>query len=408
MNETVNRFLRYASIDTQGNEAVAACPSNENQRLLAELLRDELLEMGIRDICVDEKSYVYARIPSNAEKGVPSLAFFAHMDTTPDIPGENIKTRVIEHYDGGEIILNKGLDIRLSPEEFPVLKKYIGDDLLVADGTTVLGAEGKAGVAEIMEAARYLSEHTDVKHGEVYLVFTPDEELGYSTEYINMKKVPAKLGYTVDEGERGELNYENFNAATASVTLKGQSTHPGHARLRMQNAILLADEFLNLLPKHEIPSQTEGYEGYYHISDIIGGVEQCCMTFSIRDFKRTGYEYRKKRFEEAAAYLNHYYGEGTCEVEIEDYYLNMKQKVDEYPEILEVAREAMRRAGVVPVEKPIRGGTDGVAISFMGIPCPNIFSGCHNGQSVKEFISAQTMEKAVEVILNIIMIFTEK
>lgn len=278
----------------------------------------------------------------------------------------------------------------------------------MTDGTTVLGAEGKAGVAEIMEAARYLSEHPEVRHGEVYLVFTPDEELGYSTEYINMKKVPAKFGYTVDEGECGELNYENFNAATATVTVKGSSTHPGHARKRMKNAILLANEFLNLLPKHEIPEQTEGHEGYYHILDMIGGVEQCRMTFSIRDFEEKGYEYRKKRLTEAADYLNSYYGKDTFKVEIEDYYLNMKRKVDEYPEILDVAREAMLRAGIEPVEKPIRGGTDGVAISFMGLPCPNIFSGCHNGQSVKEFISAQTMEKSVEVILNIIKIFTEK
>lgn len=408
MKEVVKRFLKYASIDTQGNEAVLTCPSNENQRLLAELLQDELQNMGIEDVHLDDKSYVYARIPSNAVKGVPSLAFFAHMDTTPDIPGENIKTKIVENYDGEKIILNKGAGVTLDPKEFPILKRYTGHDLLVTDGTTVLGAEGKAGVAEIMEAARYLSEHPEVRHGEVYLVFTPDEELGYSTEYINMKKVPAKFGYTVDEGECGELNYENFNAATATVTVKGSSTHPGHARKRMKNAILLANEFLNLLPKHEIPEQTEGHEGYYHILDMIGGVEQCRMTFSIRDFEEKGYEYRKKRLTEAADYLNSYYGKDTFKVEIEDYYLNMKRKVDEYPEILDVAREAMLRAGIEPVEKPIRGGTDGVAISFMGLPCPNIFSGCHNGQSVKEFISAQTMEKSVEVILNIIKIFTEK
>lgn len=408
MNAVVKRFLKYAAIDTQGNENVSTCPSNENQRLLAELLQDELMEMGITDVCVDEKSFVYARIPSNAKTGVPALAFFAHMDTTPDIPGENIKIKITEQYDGTEIVLNRGLGVTLDPQEFPSLKKYVGDDILTADGTTVLGAEGKAGVAEIMEAARILSEHDEIHHGEIYLVFTPDEELGYSTEYINMKKVPAKFGYTVDEGERGELNYENFNAATATVTVNGSNIHPGHAKKRMVNAVLLANEFLNQLPPGETPALTTGYEGYYHVTDIIGGVDQCHMTISVRDFERAGYEYRKRRLMETAEYLNGYYGKDTFKVEVEDYYLNMRQKVDEYPEIMEAAREAMRRADIEPVEKPIRGGTDGVTISFMGLPCPNIFSGCHNGQSVKEFISAQTMEKAVEVILNIIQIFTEK
>lgn len=408
MKSVVNRFLKYASIDTQGNENVQTCPSNENQRLLAELLRDELLEMGLLDVCIDENSFLYAKLPANTKGEIPALAFFAHMDTCPNIPGENIKSKVVKDYDGKEIILNKGMNIFLSPKEYPSLQKYLGHDLLVTDGTTVLGAEGKAGIAEIMEAAAYLCLHPEILHGDVYLVFTPDEELGYSTEYIDMDKVPAKFGYTVDEGELGELNYENFNAATATVTVNGNGIHPGHAKYKMKNAVMMAVEFIGLLPKHETPAATEGYEGYYHVSDILGGTDTCTMTCSIRDFDREGYEYRKNHVCEIAEFLNGYYGKESFKVEMEDYYLNMREKIAEFPEILDAAREAMKRAEIRPVEKPIRGGTDGVTISYMGIPCPNIFSGCHNGENVREFISVQTMEKAVEVIINIIQIFAEK
>lgn len=259
-----------------------------------------------------------------------------------------------------------------------------------------------------MEAVRYLMENPQVEHGDIYLVFSPDEELGYSTEYINIHKVPALFGYTVDEGGKGELNFENFNAATASVTVRGANIHPGHAKKRMKNSILLAAEFIRLLPENETPTTTEGYEGYYHISDITGGVDQCCMTCNIRDFDRKGYEYRKNRIRETVEFLNHYYGENTFQVNIEDYYFNMKEKVDECPQMIEIAREAMRLSGVTPVEKNIRGGTDGVTISFLGVPCANIFSGCHNSQSVREFISIQTMESSVEVVKNIIRLVAQK
>lgn len=408
MKPVVSRFLKYASIDTQCNENESVCPSNENERLLAELLADELREMGVREVEVDGHSFLYARIPANTEKTVPALAFFAHMDTCPDVPGGNIHYQTVSSYDGKEIVLNKGLDIALSPREFPILRKYMGDDLLVTDGTTVLGAEGKAGVAEIMEAVKYFMEHPEILHGDICVVFTPDEEIGYSTEYINMGKIPAKFGYTVDEGERGELNYENFNAATASIIVKGSGMHPGHAKATMKNAVMMANRFISLLPQNEMPDTTEGYEGYYHISDMIGSAESCRMTCAVRDFDKEGYEYRKKRLKEMAAFLNGYYGADSFKVDVEDYYFNMKEKVDEYPEIIEVARKAIVKAGLEVQEKPIRGGTDGVTISFLGIPCPNIFSGCHNGQSVKEFISEQTMEKAVKVIINIIKIFAQK
>lgn len=405
MKSVVNRFLKYISIDTQGNDTVTVCPSNENQRLLAELLQEELREMGITDTCIDENSFLYIKIPANSKKEIPSIAFFAHMDTTPDLPGDNIKPRIVENYQGETIVLNKGQNITLDSEEFSALKHYIGDDLIVADGTTVLGAEGKAGIAEIMEAARYISEHAGFEHGDLYFVFTPDEELGYSTEYINIEKIPAKYGYTVDEGCIGELNYENFNAATAAITINGIGTHPGHAKQKMKNAVLIASEFIQELPADETPSATEAYEGYFHVSDILGGVDQCRMTCNIRDFEKGGYERRKEFLDRIADKMNEIYGKDTVKVEMEDYYLNMKQKIDICPEMIEAAKEAMHMAGVEPVIKPIRGGTDGVTISFLGIPCPNIFSGCHNGQSIKEFISVQTMEKSVEVILNIIRIF---
>lgn len=408
MRDVVERFLKYVAIDTQGDAKVKTCPSNENQRLLAELLKDELAEMGVTESILDEKSYLYAKMAANTEKEVPAIAFFTHLDTFPDLPGEHIHARVIPNYDGKEIVLNKGLDVCLDPQEYPALTSYIGDDLIVTDGTTVLGADGKAGIAEVMEAVKFLYEHPGVPHGDVYLVFTPDEELGYSTEYIDLSRVPAKYGYTVDGGGTGEINYENFNAATATITARGMSIHPGHAKKKMKNSILLAAEFINLLPEHETPSTTEGYEGYYHFSDIVGGVEQCSMTCNIREFDKEEYEYRKERLREIGTFLNHYYGENTIRVDVEDYFFNMREKVEAYPEIIDVVKEAMERAGVEPTVKPIRGGTDGVTISFMGIPCPNISSGCHNGASVKEFVSVQTMEKSIQIITNTIRLFAEK
>lgn len=408
MRDVVERFLKYVAIDTQGDAKVKTCPSNENQRLLAELLKDELAEMGVTESILDEKSYLYAKMVSNTEKDVPAIAFFTHLDTFPYLPGEHIHAKVVPNYDGNVIALNKGLDISLDPQEYPALDSYIGDDLIVTDGTTVLGADGKAGIAEVMEAVKFLYEHPEIPHGDVYLVFTPDEELGYSTEYIDLSHVPAKYGYTIDGGGTGEINYENFNAATATITVRGMSIHPGHAKKKMKNSILLAAEFINLLPEHETPSTTEGYEGYYHFSDIVGGVEQCSMTCNIREFDKAEYEYRKERLCEIGTFLNHYYGENTIRVDVEDYFFNMREKVEEFPEIIDVVKEAMEETGVEPTVKPIRGGTDGVTISFMGIPCPNISSGCHNGQSVREFVSVQTMEKAVQIIINTIRLFAKR
>lgn len=407
MEEIVRRFSRYIAIDTQGNEKEQTCPSNENQRLLAELLKDELLEMGVDEVEIDQKSFLYARLRSNMQDLVPPVAFLAHLDTNPEVLGENIKMRTEERYEGGEIVLNAGKRITLTPEEFPELLQYVGDDLLVTDGTTLLGADGKAGIAEIMEAIQYMSTHPEMKHGDIYLVFTPDEELGYSTDYIDLGKVPAAFGFTLEGGNPGEINCENFNAAIATIKVNGRNMHPGMARNKMKNAVLLAQKFIGCLPESETPASTEKYEGYYNVTDILGSVDQCVMTCHIRDFQFEQYEKRKKLIFETAQFLNKYYGEATFEVTIEDYYMNMKQKLNQHPEILKTAERAMELAGLQPKLLPIRGGTDGVTISQKGFPCPNLFSGGHNGFSVYEYISVQAMQKAVRVILNIIRLVAE-
>lgn len=411
MKAIVKRFLKYVSIDTQGNEQAGTCPSNENQKLLAELLLDELSDMGITEAEVDEKSFLYAKLPANGikESGerLPSVAFFAHLDTNPDVLGENIRPRMIKNYDGGKIVLNKHKNLTLDPEKYPELLTHTGEDIIVADGTTLLGADGKAGIAEIMEAMQRITEEKLLRHGDIYIVFTPDEELGYSTDFIDLSKVPADFGFTVEGGALGEINAENFNAATATITITGYGIHPGAARNTMKNAVLLAHKFISCFPESEIPENTERNEGYYHVSDIRGSVEQCIMTYNIRDFDTERYQKRKERMYETAAYLNGHYGEGTFSVKVEDYYLNMKDKVEAHPKILETAKRAMELAGVTPRLVPVRGGTDGAVISFKGFPCPNIFSGEQNGFSFFEYISVETMEKSTETIVNIIKLLGE-
>ena len=402
MKPIISRFFRYISIDTQGDDQASCCPSNENQRLLADLLCEELKEFGVTDVRVDENSFLYAKISSNLDTPVPSVAFLAHLDTNPWVIGEHIHPRIVREYDGGDIILNQRKNLVLSPSRYPELLSHVGEDLIVTDGTTLLGADGKAGITEIMEAVRYVTEHPELKHGDLYIVFTPDEELGYSTDYINLKEIPADFGFTVEGGGLGEISIENFNAATATVTIHGHGIHPGVARNTMKNAVLLAHKFISCFPESEMPENTDSYEGYYHVSDIRGDVSQCIMTYHIRDFSAARYEERKKLLAKTASYLNLHYGAGTFEVQIDDYYLNMKRKIDDHPEILETAKRAVTMAGITPKLVPVRGGTDGAVISFDGFPCPNIFSGEQNGFSVFEYISAQTMEKAVEVIINII------
>lgn len=405
MKPIVERFFRYVKIDTQSTWEAETVPASANEFVLGQMLVDELKEMGITNAWMDDKSYVFASIPSNSPKDVPPVAFFAHLDTAPDETGANVNPRIVENWDGSDIVLNEEKHILLSVKQFPYLAASIGKDVIVTDGNSLLGADDKAGVAEIMEAARYICEHPEMEHGEVHICFTPDEEIGNSTEYINIQNVPAQYGYTMDGGLLGEINFENFNAATATITVNGVAIHPGESKGKMKNAIMLANDFINHLPWRESPVNTEGYEGFYHVTAISGGVDKAEITIALRDFFDDGYAYRKKRVQEITDHLNGYYGEGTFVAEIEDYYLNMAKEVDKCPEVRENALKAMEMAGITPVVEPIRGGTDGSTISFMGMPCPNIFMGSANSHSIYEYCDVQSMEKAQEVILNIVRLF---
>lgn len=407
MKPIVERFYRYIKIDTQATWEAETVPASANEFILGQMLVDELKEMGVTNAWMDDKAYVFASIPANCEKEIAPIAFFAHLDTAPDETGANVNPRLVENWDGSDIILNEEKHIVLGTEQFPYLKASVGKDLIVTDGNSLLGADDKAGVAEIMEAAKYIMEHPEFIHGEVHICFTPDEEIGNSTEYITIENVPAKYGYTMDGGEIGEINCENFNAAIATIRINRCNMHPGVARNKMKNAVLLAQKFIACLPESETPASTEKYEGYYNITDILGSIDQCIMTCYIRDFQYEQYEKQKELLQRTADFLNQYYGEQTFEVTIEDYYLNMKQKLDRHPEILKTAKRAMELAGLEPKLLPIRGGTDGVTISYKSFPCPNLFSGSHNGFSIYEYISVQAMQKAVNVIVNIIQLVAE-
>lgn len=407
MSTLIKRFFRYVKIDTQSTWESETVPASENEFVLGKLLVEELKELGTVNAWMDDKAYVFAKIPSNTSKEIPAIAFFAHLDTAPDETGKNVNPRIVEKWDGSDIILNKEKNIILSARQFPHMKASIGDDLIVTDGTTLLGADDKAGIAEIMEAVKYLYEHPEIKHGEVHICFTPDEEIGNSTEYIDIKNVPAAYGYTMDGGEIGEINSENFNAATARIKVNGVAIHPGESKGKMKNATLLAIEFCNHLPWRESPVNTEGYEGFYHVTDLKGSVDTAEISIALRDFYDEGYEYRKNRIIETAQYLNEYYGAGTFEAEVNDYYLNMDKEVRKHPLVKEYALKAMEMAEITPVVVPIRGGTDGSSISFMGMPCPNLFMGSANSHSIYEYANVKAMEKAVEVILNIITLFAD-
>lgn len=407
MKPIVERLFRYVKIDTQSTWESTEVPASKNEFVLGRMLVEELKEMGIDNAWMDEKAYVFASIPSNSKKEIPSVAFFAHLDTAPDETGANVNPRVIESWDGRDIILNEKKNIVMKTEDFPCLKDSIGKDLIVTDGTSLLGADDKAGIAEIMEAARYIMEHPKEEHGEIHICFTPDEEIGNSTEYINIKNVPAQYGYTMDGGELGEINFENFNAATATVKIHGIAIHPGESKDKMRNAVLVGVEFINHLPWRESPVNTEGYEGFYHVTDFKGGVDSAEITIAIRDFDEEKYEIRKRRIQQIEDFMNEYYGAGTVEAKVEDYYLNMAREVKKHPKVREYALEAMKRTGIEPIVIPIRGGTDGSTISFMGMPCPNIFMGSANSHSIYEYCTVQSMEKAMEVILNIIRLFAE-
>ena len=401
MKTVLERFLNYVSYDTESDETSESCPSTAKQLVLAEQLRQELIEMGADDVRVSEFGYVFARIPSTmadsaagAAGHTPVLGFIAHMDTSPALTGANVKPRIVHDYDGEDIVLNEEKQIVMKVADFPFLVNLRGEDLIVTDGTTLLGADDKAGIAEIMTIP-------EIKHGEICIGFTPDEEIGRGADRFNVADFGADIAYTVDGGALGELEFENFNAASGKITIHGASIHPGSAKLKMKNALLIGMEFQGLLPAFENPMYTEGYEGFYHLDGMSGGVEEAKMEYIIRDHDRAKFEEKKRFFADAAAFLNRKYGEGTVVCEIRDSYYNMKEKIEPCMYLIDNAEEAMRACGVEPVVVPIRGGTDGARLSYMGLPCPNLCTGGYNYHGKYEFIPAGSLEKTTEILVEI-------
>lgn len=406
MEKLIDRFLRYVSVDTQSDEDSQSQPSTAKQLNLLKMLRDELEAMGVKAE-LDEYGYVMATVPANTEKKVPKIGFISHVDTAPDAPGDQIKPQIIENYDGGKILL-KGTGAYLDPEVFPEMTKYKGQTLITTDGTTLLGADDKAGVAAIMNAVQYMREHPEFKHGEIKVGFTPDEEIGRGVVKFDVKKFGADYAYTMDGGEVGELECENFNAASAKIHIQGRNVHPGYAKGKMKNAIIIAQEFNAMLPVEQRPEYTEGYEGFYHIISFKGSVEEADFGYIIRDHDREKFEEKKKFIQTVADFINAKYGEGTCTASVKDQYYNMKEQVLPHWHIVEKAVKAMEEAGIKAKIQPIRGGTDGANLSFMGLPCPNIFAGGLNFHGRLEFVPLESIEKASEVIRNIIALFEEE
>ena len=403
LSQTAERFLRYAVIDTQSADDKEQMPSTEKQRVLGRMLAEELREMGVSEVREDENGYVYGMIPSNLEEGAaaPALGFISHMDTAPAFSGENVKPRIIENYDGEDICLNKEASIWLSVKEFPEMKRYKGQTLITTDGTTLLGADDKAGVAEIMTMASWFLAHPEEKHGKICIAFTPDEEVGRGADRFDVAGFGADVAYTVDGGAIGELEYENFNAASGRVRLHGASIHPGSAKGKMKNALLMGMEFQSLLPVFENPMYTEGYEGFFHLDRMEGNVEEAELEYIIRDHDRVKFERKKELFKAAGAFMNQKYGEGAAEVYVKDSYFNMKEKIEPYMYLIDEAKAAMEELDMAPVIVPIRGGTDGARLSYMGLPCPNICTGGHNFHGKYEYICAESMETITELLIRI-------
>ena len=404
MEKIIDRFLRYVAVDTQSDESSESQPSSERQLVLLKMLRDELIAMGVQAE-LDEYGYVMASIPSNCGKDVPAVGFIAHVDTSPDASGADIKPQIIRNYDGGDIRLQGVPGLELKTSDFPELAEYKGQTIITTDGTTLLGADDKAGVAEIMSMAEYVMEHPEFKHGDIKIGFTPDEEIGRGVVKFDVARFGAEYAYTMDGGRIGELEYENFNAAAATVHIQGRNIHPGYAKGKMLNAILIGMEFNSLLPAEQRPEYTDGYEGFFHITDFKGTVEEAEFSYIIRDHDMDLYEKRKETMRKCADFINARYGEGVATVEIRHQYYNMRKEVEPHYHIIEKAVKAMEMEGITPVIKPIRGGTDGANLSFMGLPCPNIFAGGHNFHGKLEFVPVESMEKASKVILNIISQF---
>ena len=402
MNLT-ERFLEYVGFDTQSDELTNLTPSTPGQMEFAKFLEKQLQELGLTEITLDENGYLMATLESNLDHESPTVGFIAHLDTSPDMSGRNVKPRIVKNYDGKEIVLNEKEKVVLSPTEFPELLHYVGQDLIVTDGTTLLGADDKAGIAEIISAMDYLISHPEIKHGRIRVAFNPDEEIGLGAHKFDVGRFNADFGYTMDGGEIGELEYENFNAAVARVTFMGRNVHPGYAKHKMINSMRIANQFIIMLPRWETPEHTEGYEGFYHLVGMEGTVEKTVLTYIIRDHDRDRFERRKKEFEHLARKINKEFPD-SCSLEIKDQYYNMREKIEDRMEIIHIAEQAMRDCDIVPKVVPIRGGTDGAQLSFKGLPCPNIFAGGLNFHGRYEFVPIQSMEKARDVIVRIAQI----
>ena len=397
--DITERFLNYTKFDTQSSEESESVPSTAKQLIFAEYLRKELEQEGLQDVEMDEKGYIYATLPSNVKGEVPVIGFISHYDTSPDCSGANIHPQIIRNYDGSDILLSEG--IVSSPTKFPELLQHVGEDLIVTDGHTLLGADDKAGIAEIVQAMVWLQQHPEVKHGKIRVAFNPDEEIGMGAHHFNVEKFGCQWAYTMDGGDVGELEFENFNAASAKVTIKGISVHPGYAKGKMVNANALAAEFAKMLPEDETPETTEGYQGFYHLLGILSNIEQAKLSYIIRDHDRDRFEDRKRFILRCAEQMNQKYGEGTVSCDVKDQYYNMKEKIDPQMHVIDLVLKAMQESGVAPMVRPIRGGTDGAQLSFKGLPCPNIFAGGINFHGPYEFVSIQSMQKAMQVIIKI-------
>jgi len=406
MSKVLERFLNYVKFDTQSNEESQTYPSTETQKIFAQYLKNELISIGMRDVEVDEYSYVYATLPSNVKEDIPPLGFMAHMDTAPNMNGKGVNPKVIKNYDGTNIVLNEKENIVLSPKYYKEILKYVGDNIVVTDGTTLLGADDKGGIAEIITAMEYLINNPQIKHGKIRVCFTPDEEIGKGVEHLEPEKFGVKFAYTVDGGEVGELQFENFNAAKALIEINGVDIHPKEAKGKMKNSILIANELINMLPANERPEHSEGYEGFFHLISFNGKVEKTNLYFIIRDFFKESFNKRKELMKKISEILNYKYGDGTVNIKIEDTYYNMREIIEPHMELIEIAKKSMEEVGVTPKIIPIRGGTDGARLSFKGIPTPNIGVGGYNYHGRFEFIPVSSLEKVTEIIVKIVENYT--
>ncbi|HJA85832.1 MAG TPA: peptidase T [Candidatus Bacteroides avicola] len=397
----VERFLKYVSFDTQSSEETDVTPSTPGQMVFAQYLKEELETLGLQEVSLDDNGYLFATLPANTDAEVPVVGFIAHMDTSPDMSGKHVAPRIVNNYDGTDIVLCEKDNIILSPVQFPELLEHKGEDLIVTDGHTLLGADDKAGIAEIVSAIVYLQEHPEIKHGKIRIGFNPDEEIGLGAHKFDVEKFACDWAYTMDGGEVGELEFENFNAASAKLTFKGRNVHPGYAKNKMINSLRLANRFISFLPGHEAPEHTEGYEGFYHLIGMSGDVEQTTVSYIIRDHDRARFESRKAEMQRLTDLINAEYGETVVTLELKDQYYNMRQQIEPVMHVIDIAFKAMEEAGVTPHVKAIRGGTDGAQLSFKGLPCPNIFAGGLNFHGRYEFVPVQSMEKAMNVIVKI-------